>query len=173
MPNINTIINSHNNKIINPSTLPNNQPTCNCMRKEQCPMNGNCLASKIVYEATLTSDLPNYDVKKYIGLCDTTFKKRYATHKISFAHVKYKGSTTLSMEFWRIKENNGNPSISWKILKNSTSFSPDTGSCQLCQEEKYKIATYPNNNLLNKRTEIVSKCRHMNKFYLATYDSRD
>ena len=136
-------------------------------------MNNNCLVSKIVYEATLTSDLPNYGVKKYIGLCETTFKKRYATHKTSFIHEKYKGSTTMSTELWKVKEHNGNPSISWKILRKSTSFSPDTGSCQLCQEEKYQIAIHPDNNLLNKRTEIVAKCRHMNKFYLVTYDSRD
>ena len=173
MPNMNTIINSHNNKIINPPTPPTNQRTCNCMRKDLCPMNQNCLASNVVYEATITSDLPNYGEKKYIGLCETAFKKRYASHKTSFVHQKYKGSTTLSMESWRIKEQNGNPNISWKILQTSRSFSPESVSCQLCQEEKYQIAIYPENNLLNKRTEIVAKCRHMNKFYLATYDSRD
>ena len=173
MPNINTIINSHNNKIINPPTPPTEQRTCNCMKKEQCPMNQNCLASNIVYEATITCDLPNYGTKKYIGICETTFKKRFASHKTSFVHQKYKGSTTLSMESWRVKELNGNPVISWKVLKTARSFSPDTDSCQLCLEEKYQIAIYPENNLLNKRTEIVAKCRHMNKFYLATYDSRD
>ena len=54
MPNINTIINSHNNKIINPPTPPTEQRTCNCMKKEQCPVNQNCLASNIVYEAMIT-----------------------------------------------------------------------------------------------------------------------
>ena len=44
-------------------------------------MNQNCLASNIVYEATITCDLPNYyGTKKYICICETTFKKRFASH---------------------------------------------------------------------------------------------
>ena len=143
------------------------------MDKDQCPMKQNCLVSNVIYEATITSDITNYGEKKYIGLCETTFKKRYASHKTSFTHPKYKKSTTLSTEYWKVKEANRNPKIDWKILKTSRAFSPGHNSCQLCQEEKYQIATYPSNNLLNKKTEIVSQCRHMNKFYLATYDSRD
>jgi len=52
-------------------------------------MNQNCLVSNIVYEATIKSDLPNYGLKKYIGLCKTTFKKRFVSHKTSFINEKY------------------------------------------------------------------------------------
>ena len=46
MSNMNTIINSHNNKIINPPTSSTEQQTSNCIRKEQCPMNQNCFGIK-------------------------------------------------------------------------------------------------------------------------------
>ena len=35
-----------------------------------------------------------------------------------------------------------------------------------CVAEKLYIIKRSNNKLLNKRSELVSKCRHENKFYL-------
>ena len=37
---------------------------------------------------------------------------------------------------------------------------------KLCLAEKLHIIKRSNNNVLNKRSELVSKCRHENKFYL-------
>ena len=39
--------------------------------------------------------------------------------------------------------------------------------------EKYEIATYKGDNLLNKRTEIINTCRHRSKYKLANYDTID
>ena len=50
-----------------------------------------------MYEATLTTATAGYE-KKYIGLCETTFKKRFFNHKQSFSTEKYKNSTALSLE---------------------------------------------------------------------------
>ena len=45
-----------------------------------------------------------------------------------------------------------------------------TKKCRLCLQEKFEILAYPNpDELLNKRSELVSKCRHVNKFLLANY----
>ena len=45
---------------------------------------------------------------------------------------------------------------------------------QLCLYEKYAIITYPYpENLLNKHSEIMSKCPHQQKFLLSNYDTRD
>jgi len=44
-------------------------------------MKQNCLATNIIYEATLTSPDQNEPPKTYLGLCETTFKKRYSNHK--------------------------------------------------------------------------------------------
>ena len=38
----------------------------------------------------------------------------------------------------------------------------------LCLTEKYRII-FSTKNLLNKCTELVTKCRHKDKFYLANY----
>ena len=44
----------------------------------------------------------------------------------------------------------------------------------LCLFEKILIATYPNQEeLLNQRSELVSKCQHENKFLLKNFKSGD
>ena len=44
----------------------------------------------------------------------------------------------------------------------------------LCLYVKYEILNYPDQEeLSNKRSELVSKCRHVNKFLLANYKSND
>ena len=35
------------------------------------------------------------------------------------------------------------------------------------------IALHKDDNVLNKRSEVISKCRHGNKYMLANYDSKD
>ena len=117
MPNVKAAIDGHNKKLLTPPHA-NTSRTCNCVNKETCPLNQNCLAKSIIYEATISSNIPNYTEKKYIGLCESTFKKRFANHKSSFNHERYKNSTSLSVELWKVKEANGTPSVSWRILKN-------------------------------------------------------
>ena len=43
--------------------------------------------------------------------------------------------------------------------------------CALCLNEKTEIATYRGTNLLNKKQELVSKCRYMNKYMLTFFDT--
>jgi len=98
MPNVKSIIDAHNKNLLFP-TITNENRSCNCPQKETCPLNQKCLTLNIVYEATITSDLPGYQEKKYIGLCETAFKKRFTRHKTSFRLERYKNSTALSTEF--------------------------------------------------------------------------
>ena len=47
-------------------------------------------------------------------------------------------------------------------------------SCMLCLHEKSEILTYPKQDeLLNKRSELISKCRHINKYLLSNYKAND
>ena len=78
--NIKSIINNHNNKILNDNKEINNETKCNCIQKDECPLNGICLTQNTVYQASITSNEPNYEEKKYIGISEPTFKKRYANH---------------------------------------------------------------------------------------------
>ena len=166
MPNIKSLINSHNKGLLTPQ--PNHDPErlCNCINKENCPLSNNCQSKSLIYEATVTSNLPNHRDMKYIGLTEPTFKKRFSVHKTSFNLERYRHSTTLSTEVWRLNELNGEPKIAWRKIRNARAFTPESKKCSLCLNEKFEIANYPNDDLLNKRTEIISKCRHRRKFEL-------
>ena len=60
---------------------------CNCLRKNECPLDGKCLTTNTIYKATVLSDKPGYKDKIYIDLAETTFKKRFANHKKSFTLI--------------------------------------------------------------------------------------
>ena len=66
--------------------------------------------------------------------------------------------------------------LSWKIQSKSfekiSDFArphvDDSKACSLCLNEKFHIIT-SKKKLLNKRSELVSTCRHVNKFLLKNY----
>ena len=76
---------------------------------------------------------------------------------------------------WDLKlKHNVTPTLKWCILKSVGPYSNITKKCRLCLQEKFQILSYPiPDELLNKRSELVSKCRHMNKFLLANYKAND
>ena len=66
------------------------------------------------------------------------------------------------------------PNLKWAIVKHAKSYSINARSCSLCLQEKYETLNYPvKSNLLNKRSELISKCRHANKYLLAYYKTND
>ena len=54
--------------------------------------------------------------------------------------------------------------IEWRIIGHAPAYNPITRKCSLCTIEKLYIAEHINENLLNKRDELVSKCRHRRKY---------
>ena len=70
-------------------------------------------------------------------------------------------------------EQNINVDISWEILGINQSYNTSTKLCMLFLNEKLAIAQHKQGNILNKRTKIISKCRHSKKQRLANYDTRD
>ena len=79
--------------------------------------------------------------------------------------------TKLSTEYWNLKMKQLNPQISWKIKGIYKSYNPTSKRCKLCLTEKLEILDDPDKNLLNKRSEIISQCRHNNKYRLKTLAS--
>ena len=62
----------------------------------------------------------------------------------------------------------------WCTVKSVPGYSNISKRCMLRLHEKNEILSYPDQEeLLNKRSEIVSKCRHVNKFHLSNYKSND
>ena len=150
-----------------------NVKTCNCIKKDKCPLNKECLTKNIIYQATINTNGSEEEGKVYIGQTETIFKKRFANHLKSFNQKKYKNDTELSNEYWRIKELGHTPTITWNILRKCNSYNQTTKKCNLCLSEKLEIIMYKSNNLLNKRSELTSKCRHLNKFTLKHFDTKD
>ena len=101
------------------------------------------------------------------------FKARFSNHKKFFNHEKYQNDTQLSSELWNIKASKEEPVLVWKILEQCQPYNVNIKRYLLCLNEKPQIAIYRGNNLLNKRTEIISKSRLRNKYKLASYDSMD
>ena len=49
------------------------QRTCNCLNKDNCPLEQKCITTNIVYKAKVTSSYRNYQEKVYFGSCETPF----------------------------------------------------------------------------------------------------
>ena len=167
MPNIKSKINTHNKKILNKSVHRNTRK-CNCINKNTSPLNGNCLLKNIHYIATIKSDKKNYQPRNYKGINENTIKKRYANHKRSFNINRHKNDTKLSVECWNLKAGNCNPKVTWPV----TCVQPQSKRCSLCLNEKLEILEDKENNLLHKKFEVISKCRHQNKYMLRTLASK-
>ena len=113
-------------------------------------MRGACLTENVLCDARISCDDETYKPKLCKGICETTFKKRYANHKKSFNAEKNKNDTKLSTEYWKLANKKLHPRFS------------------LCLHEKLEIVDDPEEILLNKRSEVISHCRQRNKYKLKT-----
>ena len=166
--NISKIIKNHNKKVT--SENPEEDQGCKCRNKSICPLDGKCRSTDVVYKCIVSSEYTPDRV--YIGLAGGEWITRYRNHVKSFKHKKYAKETTLSKYVWKLKEQGKEPSYTWSIVKSVPKYSNQTKRCPLCLYEKLTIITYENQDeLLNKRTEMISKCRHENKFniYIRTF----
>ena len=62
------------------------------------------------------------------------------------------------------------PTLVWSIDKIVPPYSNISKKCLLCLHEKLEIINYPGlDELLNKRSKLITKCRHANKVLLRNY----
>ena len=166
MPNVKQIIDGHNKTILKKAEQQdqdNLDRTCNCRKKEECPLNRECLTKEIVYQATVKSQ---ESTETYVGLTSNEFKTRWRNHKISFNKESRKNETELSKHIWQLKDRKQEYDITWKILAKAKAYSNQTKRCNLCIAEKYFILTKPQMASLNRRNELISTCRHRRKYIL-------
>ena len=79
MPNMKNIINTHNKKIIKPPKY-NIIRTCNCIRKQQCPLNEKCLTNNVLCKDMLRYPKLRYaNHKKYSITLNTKLIQNYQT----------------------------------------------------------------------------------------------
>ena len=74
----------------------------------------------------------------------------------------------LSKHIWELKNSGIEYEVTWAQSGQAPSYNPSTKSCKLCLMEKTTILMNEDDNtFLNKRGELMSKCRHRAKFLLS------
>ena len=139
--------------------------SCNCRVKGNCPLDGKCLHKCIVYQANV---ITNNECKEYFGTVEGEFKLRYNNHTMSFRHKEHVNDTELSKYLRKLKEENVDYNLQWSIKAYGCPYKCGTRKCDLRLTEKMIIAGSDPKKLLNKQPELVSKCRHRNKFLLSS-----
>lgn len=171
MDNMNQIIKQHNAKVtkeISNEELP--PVTCNCPPDGICPLGNQCLLTNVVYKADVSYRHNNNNYNKvYIGLTEPKWKKRFSLHKHTFRNRDTNYDTKLSDFIWKLRDNDVQEyGVKWSIMKRAPGYNSISKTCGLCTTEKLMICEFEDRDkLLNERSELVSKCRHQNKFILS------
>ena len=162
--NLSSIIKTCNKKVTNEKIT---WDQCNWKNKNDCLLDGNCQTTDIIYECTVSTTV-NQD-KIYLGKAEGDFKKRYYNHKTSFKN-REKAKHTLLKYVWEAKKKH-KETLS---LKSVPWYSNIIKKRLLCLHEKLEIVDYPNQEeLLNKQSELISKCHNVKKYLLSNYKSND
>ena len=85
-------------------------------------------ASIIVYKGKITSNLENCKEKVYIGISEGKFKTRYAITKNRSRIINTRKKQNYQMN-WKLKELDGDPKVTFSILKKCHPFEPSSGKC--------------------------------------------
>ena len=92
-----------------------------------------------------------------------TLQRRYENHKKPFRHKEYCTETDLAKYCWELKDKGAVPTVNFSIAKRVKGISL-INNCGLCLSEKLFITrNLENINMLNKKSEFISKCHHVNK----------
>ena len=161
----------HNSQLLKGDDDNTIEAKCNCLRnrKDDCPLPGECTVKGVIYEADVTTQ---DSVMKYTGSTGNTFKRRWYGHMESFRKRNKRNSTELSRYVWSLKDLNIPYKIKWGIVWRTKTKSKPTakGLCVLCNMERITIANANRTTSLNKRSELVGKCRHYQTLYFNAPD---
>ena len=167
MPNVDAAISSHNSKIL--SEISDATHVCNCRNPSACPFDGECQTPAVIYQGDVIAE--GEPVSEYVGLSEPKVKERASDHHTSFNDIRYENKTELSKRVWELKLKTKQPVVKWRIVRKTTPYKAGANHCNLCLWEKYHIMK-GGPNLINKRDELVSTCRHKNKFLLKNFKER-
>ena len=173
MINVQILIKKHNNIIQNKKNK--KKLSFKCHDKNVCPLNGNCRTQNIIYRCT--SPTKNNVKNVYLSDSEWGFKKNwFYNHQQLMWNKNYTKSTTLTTYLWGIKSTSEqqNVNLSWEIIGQADPHTNTSKQCLLCLHKTLAIVLYPNpEELLNKRSQMISKCRHLNKLLLMNFNSNN
>ena len=149
----------HNKHILNSN---NTEYGCNCNNRDECPLENECLTPRTSHRADVTNNKTD-EHKYYYGISDTPFRERYENHKTSFKYRSHLTASYLSKYYWKLVDKGAAPTINFSIAK-CVKSNTVINNYNLCLSEKtFIIRSLDDVNILNKRSEFTSKCRHINK----------
>ena len=93
MTNIAAIISSLNKQVLKSKI---ESYSCDCGDWDSFPMENQCLAAQIVYRIDVSNNKDN-ETNFHYGLTETSVKKRYGNHKMSFIHEQHKNELSKSI----------------------------------------------------------------------------
>ena len=66
------------------------------------------------------------------------------------------------------------PTLKWSIVKSVPSYQKFSEKRLFSLHKKLELVNFEDRqNLLNKRSELISHCRHVNKYLLGIYKAND
>ena len=167
-PNVKQFISAHNKKVI-ARHEGRAEPTfhgCNCNGGvEECPLSGNCLKPGVVYKATLDME---GESKYYVGQTKNSFKSRWRIHDsdTNRGRRRCRLSTYIIDQKTKGKEPR---SLKWEVLTAAKQRKRGDKHCHLCLSEKAFIARGDEQHMLNKRSDIMERCRHKDELMLSNF----
>ena len=115
---------------------------------------------------------PSYMKLRYTHKLKISSTLGYAkgTSKRGTAHTNHPSETESPAiaRTYPKKTDNIEHTVTWEILQTAPAGKCGSKRCNLCISEKYHIMTANKSGLLNRRNELISKCRHINKHLLAS-----
>ena len=103
----------------------------------------------------------------YNGSTSSPFKTRYSKHLTINRHERYENETELLKLIWRLKRKEINYTLSRGITSRAQPYKCGSRRCDLCLAEKVVIARCRHPGMIEKRTELLAKCRHRNEYLLS------
>ena len=140
-------------------------PRCNCRYSANCPLNEKCRKNAVIYIVSITSGNTS---KHYFGR-PKKFKTHYYNHTHSCRYRAKRNVTELSKAFLNAKYSGHEPVLKMFIANGATAYQPGFRSCNLCMTKKLAILFGDKHTALNKRSELIGKCRHKIKYKLKNF----
>lgn len=124
------------------------------------------MINSAVYEAEIAAMLQDNLIEKnnYIGLFEGDFK----IHHPCFQHIDKSNETKLVTHVQSLKRNSTSYTIKWRIIEKPKRYVNGCKKCNLCITEiSHILRTKNSTTLLNSRSAIFSRCKHMDRFLLS------
>ena len=171
MENMEKLVKKHNSNLLRKNDT--DKRNLNSRTNNTCIWDGKRFSSNIVYSAEVfIGNKQNGD--KYFGICKTEFKTKLGNHQNSFKNSQKEKDTELPKYISNLKDKGifnyrsnkvRHSQTKWSIDKQTSGYNIVTNFCILCLSDKLVICNFRDkDHLTNKHMDLVSKCRHENKF---------